>query len=102
MRLRIVLPKVNPEAIAVPTECVYAGCGGRTFHLRKARHEGPTRYGLSGGTGASLSVFALQTNLPGLSAGNHPGAGLATHERTGGDAVSTGVELWSRLLSLRR
>src|SRR5260221_9907211 len=35
MRLRIVLPKVNPEAIAVPTECVYAGCGGRRFHLRQ-------------------------------------------------------------------
>src|SRR5260221_1314890 len=35
MRLRIVLPKVNPEAIAVPTECVYDGCGGRTVHLRQ-------------------------------------------------------------------
>ena len=35
MRLRIVLPKVNPEAIAVPTERVYAGCGGRMFHLRQ-------------------------------------------------------------------
>src|SRR5438270_4973642 len=35
MRLRIVLPKVNPEALAVPTECVYAGCGSRTFHLRQ-------------------------------------------------------------------
>ena len=35
MRLRIVLPKVNPQAIAVPTECVYAGCGGRRFHLRQ-------------------------------------------------------------------
>ena len=35
MRLRIVLPKVNPEAIAVPTVCVYAGCGGRTFHVRQ-------------------------------------------------------------------
>jgi transposase-like protein len=35
MRLRIVLPKVNPQAIAVPAECVYAGCGGRRFHLRQ-------------------------------------------------------------------
>ena len=35
MRLRIVLPKVNPEAIAIPTQCAYAGCGGRTFHLRQ-------------------------------------------------------------------
>jgi hypothetical protein len=35
MRLRIVLPKVNPEAIAVPTRCAYAGCGGRKVHLRQ-------------------------------------------------------------------
>jgi hypothetical protein len=35
MRLRIVLPKVKPEVIAVPTRCVYAGCGGRKFHLRQ-------------------------------------------------------------------
>jgi transposase-like protein len=35
MRLRILLPKVNPEAIAVPTHCAYAGCGGRKFHLRQ-------------------------------------------------------------------
>src|ERR1700674_606174 len=35
MRLRIILPKVNPEAIRVPMCCVYAGCGGRKFHLRQ-------------------------------------------------------------------
>ncbi len=31
MRLRIVLPKVNPEAITVPTRCSYAGCAGKKF-----------------------------------------------------------------------
>src|SRR5947209_20164275 len=35
MRLRIVLPKVNPQAISVPTRCAYAGCGGKKFHLRQ-------------------------------------------------------------------
>src|SRR5712691_10271229 len=35
MRLRILLPKVNPEAISVPTHCAYAGCGGRNFHMRQ-------------------------------------------------------------------
>src|SRR5258708_2966018 len=35
MRLRIVLPKVKPEAIPVPTRCASADCGGRTFHLRQ-------------------------------------------------------------------
>ncbi len=35
MRLRIVLPKVKPEAISAPTRCIYEGCGGRKFHLRQ-------------------------------------------------------------------
>lgn len=35
MRLRIVLPKVKPEAITVPTRCIDETCGGRTFHLRQ-------------------------------------------------------------------
>ena len=35
MRLRILLPKVNPEAMVVPTMCPYAGCGGRKLHLRQ-------------------------------------------------------------------
>lgn len=35
MRLRIVLPKVNPEAISVPTRCIAADCGGRRFYLRQ-------------------------------------------------------------------
>ena len=34
MRLRIVLPTVNPQSITVPSRCVYAGCSGRTLHLR--------------------------------------------------------------------
>src|SRR2546429_3964817 len=35
MRLRIILPKVNPETITVPTRCAYDGCGGRKFYLRQ-------------------------------------------------------------------
>ncbi len=35
MRLRILLAKVDPEAIAVPTRCSYPGCSGRKFHLRQ-------------------------------------------------------------------
>ena len=35
MRLRILLPKVKPEVITVPTRCAYAGCAGRKFHLRQ-------------------------------------------------------------------
>jgi transposase-like protein len=35
MRLRIVLPKVNPEAIPVPTRCSYSACSSRKFHFRQ-------------------------------------------------------------------
>ncbi len=35
MRLRIVLPKVTPEAIEVPTRCAYTSCDGRKFHFRQ-------------------------------------------------------------------
>jgi transposase-like protein len=35
MRLQIVLPKVNPEAIEVPTRCAYGGCPERKFYLRQ-------------------------------------------------------------------
>ena len=47
MRLRIMLPKVNPEAMTVPSRCVDAGCSGRKFYLRKARGETLARYGVS-------------------------------------------------------
>ena len=35
MRLRIVLPKVNPEAIVAPTRCIAADCSGRTVHFHQ-------------------------------------------------------------------
>jgi len=67
MRLRILLPKVKPEAITAPTQCAYAGCGGKKFYLRKPRQQAVARYGVSGSAGASLSVSTLQTHLSGLS-----------------------------------
>ena len=39
MRLRIVLPKVTPEAITVPTRCAYTGCRGSKFHFRQGGSE---------------------------------------------------------------
>jgi hypothetical protein len=36
MRLRIILPKVNPDVITAPTRCAYTGCRGRKFVLRQA------------------------------------------------------------------
>ena len=70
--------------------------------LTPRSQEALARYGVSGGAGASLAVFEVQTHLSGLSRGNQPSTDLAARERASGDALSTGVELWSRLLSLRR
>ncbi len=47
MRLGIVLPKVNPEAITVPTRGVYPDWSGRKFHLPEASHQSARRYGVS-------------------------------------------------------
>src|SRR5260370_32700518 len=35
IRLRILLPKVKPEAITVPTQCAYASWEGKKFYLRQ-------------------------------------------------------------------
>jgi hypothetical protein len=34
MRLKLLLPRVEPDVYAEPTECPY-GCGGKRFHLRQ-------------------------------------------------------------------
>src|SRR5215469_5387099 len=101
MRLRILLPKVNPEAITVPTRCASTGWSGRKVHLRKARSETAARYGVAAGAGASLAVFEVQTHLSGLSPGDDPCADLATRHRAGRAALSAGVKLWGHLLSVR-
>jgi hypothetical protein len=59
MRLRIILPKVNPEVMTVPTQCAYAGCGGRKFHLRQTVAKALRDTGVSASAGASLAVFAV-------------------------------------------
>jgi hypothetical protein len=60
MRLRILLAKVNPEAIPIPTQCSYAGCSDRKFHLRKASQEILASYGVSASAGASLGQSHLR------------------------------------------
>src|SRR6266699_2118555 len=99
MRLRIILPKVNPEAIPVPTRCAYAGCRGSKFYLRQevakplrdtVYHEVQVhRY----------QCLRVQTDVPGRSRRHNACPDLATSERASGDAVSAGVKLWGDLLS---
>jgi hypothetical protein len=101
MRLRIVLPKVNPETITVPTRCADAGCAGRKFYLRQevAKPLRDTVY-------REVQVhryqcLRVQTDVSGLSRRNQPRPNLATGQRASGDAVSAGVKLWSDLVGVR-
>src|SRR5207245_11762615 len=101
MRLRIVLPKVNPEAITVPTRCAYAGCGGRKLHLRQevAKPLRDTVY-------HEVQVHRYQClkckrTFRVYPEGTTPAQTGASGQRAGGDAVSAGVKLWGDLLSVR-
>ena len=70
MRLRIVLPKVNPEVIEVPTRCVYAGCRGRKFHLRQVVSK-PLRDTVYHEVMVHrYQCLRVRTHVSGLSAGN--------------------------------
>jgi hypothetical protein len=102
MRLRIVLSKVNPQAISVPTRCAYAGCGGKKFHLRQE-----VRKPLRDTVYQEVQVhryqcLRCQRTFRVYPEGTTRAQTGASRERASGDAVSAGVELWSRLLSLRR
>jgi transposase-like protein len=39
MRLKLLLPKVEPDVFAQPSECPDKQCGGKQFHLRQAVHK---------------------------------------------------------------
>ena len=99
MRLRILLPKVNPEAITVPTRCVYAGCAGRKFHLRQEvtkplrdtvyQHVQVPRY----------QCLKCKRTFRVYPEGATRAQTGASGERARRDALSAGVKLWGDLLS---
>jgi hypothetical protein len=102
MRLRIVLPKVNREAITVPTRCVYTGCSGRMFHFRRKVAK-PLRDIVY----QEMQVHRYQCLRCRRTFRIYPDGATreqtgASSERAGGDTVSVGVELWSSLLNIRR
>ena len=102
MRLRIVLPKVNPEVIEVPTRCAYAGCRGRKFQLRQAVTK-PLRDTVYHEVGVHrYQCLKCQRTFRVYPQGTTSAQTGASGQRAGGDAVSAGVKLWSDLLSLRR
>jgi hypothetical protein len=69
MRLRIILPKVTPDVIPVPTQCAYAGCRGSKVFLRQSMTK-PLRDTVY--HEVQVQCLRVQTHLPGVSAGNDP------------------------------
>ena len=101
MRLRILLPKVNPEAIAVPSNCPYAGCGGRKFHVRQQVSKSLRDTVYQEVQVPRYPCLRCKRTFRVYPEGTTRAQTGASRERAGGDAVSAGVELWSGLLSLR-
>jgi hypothetical protein len=102
MRLRILLPKVTPEAIEVLTQCAYAGCGGRKFHLRQAGAK-PLRDTVYQEVQAHrYQCLKCKRTFRVYPRSDRSSADLATGERASRDVVSARTLLWSGLLSLRR
>jgi hypothetical protein len=93
MRLRIILPKVNPEAIEVPTRCAYVGCRGRKFQLRQAVTNPLRDTVYHEVVVPRYQCLRVPTYLSGLSAGNDPCPDFATGQRASGAVVSAGMRV---------
>jgi hypothetical protein len=101
MRLRIVLPKVTPEAIAVPTRCGYAGCGGSKLYLRQAVAK-PLRDTVYHEVVVHrYQCLKCKRTFRVYPEGTTSAQTGASRQRTSRAAVSAGVKLWGHLLSIR-
>jgi len=98
MRLRIILPKVNPEVIEVPTRCAYAGCRGRKLHLRQAVTK-PLRDTVYHEVVVHrYQCLKCQRTFRVYPQGTTPAQTGASRQRAGRDVVSAGVRVMERPL----
>src|SRR6266487_1449834 len=102
MRLRILLPKVKPEAITVPTQCAYAGCGGKKFDLRQQVSKALRDTVYQEVQVPRSQCLRCKRTFRVYPEGTSRAQTGASSQRAGRDARSVGVELWSRLAGLRR
>jgi hypothetical protein len=102
MRLRILLPKVTPEAIEVLTQCAYAGCGGRKFHLRQAGAK-PLRDTVYQEVQAHRSqCLKCKRTFRVYPQGTTPAQTGASSQRAGRDAVSATMSSYAPLFIVNR
>src|SRR3989440_2708755 len=95
MRFHLLLAKVEPKAMPVPSKCGYANCTSKQVQwhqpvkkaLRDTVHK-PRR-------SAPLSLPQMPAHLPGVSAWRHACTEFGAGQRVGGDVVPVGTLVWS-------
>jgi hypothetical protein len=102
MRLHLLLSKVDPKAMAVPTKCAYADCKSLQVRLHQPVSKALRDTVHKPRRGTSLSLPEMSAHLSGLSRGSDPRPQLGSGQRASGDVVSVGPLLWSRLPGVRQ
>src|SRR2546428_11053772 len=85
MRLHLLLAKVEPKAIPVPSKCAYPNCTSKRVQLHQPVKKALRDTVHKPGGSASLSLPQMRAHLPGLSARSDPCA--IRSERVKGLAV---------------
>ena len=102
MRFHLLLAKVEPKAIPVPSTCAYPGCTSKRVQMHQ-----PVKKALRDTVhkprgSASLSLSQMWAHLPGVSAWRHACAEFGAGQRAGGDVVSVGTLVWSGVVGFRQ
>src|SRR5260221_60649 len=102
MRLHLLLPKVDPKALAVPSKCAYPDCTSLQVRLHQ-----PVSKALRDTVHRQVEVhryrtLRMQKDLPGLSAWSQPGPEFGAGQRAGRDVVPVGTQLWSGVAGVRQ
>ncbi len=102
MRLHLLLAKVEPKAIAVPSKCRYPGCTSKQVRLHQPVKKALRDTVQKPRGSASLSLSQMWAHLPSVSAWSHPCAEFGAGQRAGGDVVSVGTLFRSGVAGLRQ
>lgn len=100
MRLHVLLSKVDPKAMSVPTKCAYANCTSKQVRLHQ-----PVSKALRDTVHQQVEVhryrcLRMSAYLPGLSCRREPCSKFRASQRARRYALSVGAQLWSRLVGV--
>src|SRR5512142_9220 len=101
MRLHLLLAKVEPKAILVPSKCAYPNCTSKRVQLHQPVKKALRDTVHKPGGSASLSRPQMRAHLPGLAARSAPCPQFGAGQRGGSDVVSVGTLVWSSVAGFR-